>query len=37
MGNLSIVVVDFDELLQRIKRDHEVIIQLIMYGIMKRG
>jgi len=37
MGNLSIVVVDFDELLQRIQRDHEVIIQLIMYGIMKRG
>jgi AcrR family transcriptional regulator len=37
MGNLSIVVVDFEELLQRIQRDHEVIIQLIMYGIMKRG
>lgn len=37
MGNLSIVVVDFEELLSRIKRDHEVIMKLIMYGILKRG
>ncbi|HPF09440.1 MAG TPA: TetR/AcrR family transcriptional regulator [Candidatus Cloacimonadota bacterium] len=37
MGYLSIVVVDFDELLLRIKRDHETIMQLIMYGIVKRG
>ncbi len=37
MGNLSIVVVDFEELLNRIKRDHEAIMNLIMYGILKRG
>jgi AcrR family transcriptional regulator len=37
LGNLSVVVVDFNELLIRIKRDHEAIMQLIMYGIMKRG
>jgi len=37
MGNLSIVVVDFEELLTRIERDHEMIVQLILYGIVKRG
>lgn len=37
LGNMSVVVQDFEELLNRIERDHETIIQLILYGIVKRG
>jgi len=36
LGNLSMAV-DFDDILRRVERDHEVIMQLIMYGIIKRG
>jgi len=37
LGDLSVMVVDFEGLLRRIERDHEVIMQLILYGIVKRG
>lgn len=37
LGNLSVVVVDFDDLLRRLEQDHEVIMNMIMYGIIKRG
>ncbi|MFW5629133.1 MAG: TetR/AcrR family transcriptional regulator [Candidatus Cloacimonadaceae bacterium] len=37
VGNAPLMFTDFDALLKRIERDHEIIVQLIMYGIVKRG
>ncbi|GAB1366144.1 TetR/AcrR family transcriptional regulator [Candidatus Cloacimonadaceae bacterium] len=37
MGDMSFTVIDVPKLLQRIERDHELIIQMILYGIVKRG
>lgn len=37
LGNFSVGVINFDELLKRLERDHETIAQLILYGILKRG
>ena len=37
LGNTAIMVVDFEGLLRIIERDHEVIMQLILNGILKRG
>jgi AcrR family transcriptional regulator len=37
LGDLSVMVVDFEGLLQRIERDHDLIMHLILYGIVKRG
>lgn len=37
MGDLSIMVVDFEGFLSRLERDHDVIMKLILYGILKRG
>lgn len=37
IGNAPLMFTDFQALLKRIERDHEIIVQLIMYGIVKRG
>jgi len=37
VSDLSIEIVDFDNFLMRIKRDHDTILKIIMYGILKRG
>ncbi|MDD3535795.1 MAG: TetR/AcrR family transcriptional regulator [Candidatus Cloacimonetes bacterium] len=37
LGNFSVGIINFDELLLRLERDHEIIAQLILYGILKRG
>lgn len=37
LGDTSFTVVDVPKLLNRIERDHELIIQMILYGIVKRG
>ncbi len=37
VGNAPLMFSDFDALLERIERDHEILVQLIMYGIVKRG
>ncbi len=37
VGNAPLMFTDFNALLKRIERDHEIIVQLIMYGIVKRG
>ncbi len=36
IGDTDFVVKDIDRLMRRIERDHELIIKLIMYGIIKR-
>ncbi len=37
MGDTSLSSVDMPQLVARMERDHEIIIQLILYGILKRG
>ena len=37
LGDTSFTVVDVPKLLERIERDHELIIDMILYGIVKRG
>ncbi len=37
LGDLSVMVVDFEGLLHRVNRDRELITNLILYGILKRG
>lgn len=37
LGDTSFNVVDVPMLLERIERDHELIIDMILYGIVKRG
>jgi len=37
LGKFTVDVLNFDEMLMRLERDHETIAQLILYGILKRG
>jgi AcrR family transcriptional regulator len=37
LGDNSFTVIDVPMLLERIERDHELIINMILYGIVKRG
>lgn len=37
LGDTNFEVIDTEKLLQMIERDHEMIIQMILYGIVKRG
>lgn len=37
LGNQSLMVADFEKLLKRVERDHETLVNIIMYGIIKRG
>lgn len=37
MGNESMVVNDFERLREQMEKDYEIIINMILYGIVKRG
>ncbi|PKN72072.1 MAG: TetR family transcriptional regulator [Candidatus Cloacimonetes bacterium HGW-Cloacimonetes-3] len=37
LGDPSINIADIETLLKRIDRDHEIIINMILYGLLKRG
>lgn len=37
MANSNVMITDFEKLLAQVERDHEVIMHVVLYGVLKRG